>query len=148
MDEDEKKRLAKLLQRQQRKTHAPATLHVWEENGVSVTSLPDDRHEELVSWLRANWDPPHEAVADIGGHLKAIIGEEDLVIVMNFWDWDEAVAVLAPAKGLLRIKGKLRQIYPDGLLIADQRLSSALLVDFDDQADGAAVSVIGPERKL
>lgn len=148
MDDDEKARLAKLLQRQQRKTRAPAMLRVWGENSVSVTSLPDDRHEELVSWLRANWDPPHEAVADVGDHLRAIIGEEDLVVVMNFWDWDEAVAVLAPAKGLLRIKGRLRQIYADGLLIADQRLRSALLVDFDDHADGAEVSVIGVERKV
>ena len=66
---------------------------------------------------------------------------------MNFWDWDEAVAVLAPANGLQAIKGKLRQIYPDGLLIADQRLRSALLVNFDDHADRAEVSVIGSERK-
>jgi hypothetical protein len=147
MDDHDRARLAKLLQRQQRKARTPAVLRAWEKNGVSVKLLPDDRHEELVSWLRANWDPPHEAVADIGDHLRTIIGEEDLVIVMNFWDWDEAVAVLAPATGLLRIKSKLRQIYPDGLLLADQRLRSALIVGFDDHADGAEVSMIGSERK-
>jgi hypothetical protein len=147
MDDHDRARLAKLLQRQQRRTRAPAILRAWKENGVSVTSLPDDRHEELVSWLRTNWDRPRKAVADIGDLLRAITGGEDLVIVTNFWDWDEAVAVLAPATGLLRIKSKLRQIYPHGLLIADQQMGSALLVDFDAHADGAEVSMIGSARK-
>lgn len=147
MDDHEKTRLAKLLWRKQRRHRTPDVLRAWEQQGLCATSLPDDRQEELVLWLRTNWVLPHHTVADVGDHLSAIVGGEDFMIVMNFWDWDSGVAVLAPAQGLLGIKSKLRQIYPDGFLVADQRSQSGLIVDFDDHADGAEVSVIGSELR-
>jgi hypothetical protein len=146
MDGPDKARLAKLLHRQKRRRRAPEILRSWERSGVTATLLADDRHQVLVAWLRANWKQPHQRVTQVRGHLRAIVDDHDFVIVVNVWEWDEAVAVLAPAEGLLRIENELRKIYPDGFLVADQRLQSALIVDFDDHAGGAEVSMVGSEH--
>ncbi len=147
MEDQDKKRLAQLLLRQKRRIRAPALLRAWEENGVGVTLLTDEDHEALVLWLRAHWSKSHQAVTDIGAHLAAICAAENLMIIMNVWDWDKAVAVLVPTEDLLRTQQGLRQIYPDGFLVADQRLRSGLLVDFDDHTASAEVSVIGPRQE-
>ena len=148
MDGHDETRLAELLQRQKRKSHAPAILRAWADRGATATLLADSQHAELISWLRANWRQPDQSVAEIHGHVSAVVGRQHFVIVANFWEWDEAVAILVSATDVLRIENKLRQIYPDGFLIVDQHLQSALIVDFDDHAGGAEVSMIGPERTV
>lgn len=63
---------------------------------------------------------------------------------MDFWAWNDAVVVLAPANALIGITGALKTICPDGFLVADQTLSRGLLVDFDE-IDGARMSLIETE---
>ena len=67
----------------------------------------------------------------------------DAVLVADFWRWDEAITVLVPASSLLHLKHRLLEIYPDGFLAVDQLMTKALLVDFDDHAEGAEIATIG-----
>jgi hypothetical protein len=133
MDDQDKARLTELLQRQKRKASLPAVRRAWEKRGVAIAPLSDDRHKELVAWLRANWPSTLEPVTGIHSDLSKVVGGHDFMILMDFWGWEEAVAALVPAKALSRTEQYLREIYPDGFLIADQQLKSGLLVNFEDK---------------
>jgi hypothetical protein len=81
-------------------------------------------------------------VPDIDGHLVELTLGRGPLLVMDIWSWDDAVGVIATVEGLHRLGSKLREIYPDGLLLADPDLSKALLVDFDEGVEGADIAVI------
>jgi hypothetical protein len=76
-------------------------------------------------------------------HLESVVRDLDAAVVLDFWKWDEAVALIVPTDGLLRVAGRLNTIYPDGFLVADQFMRRALLVNFDDPIDGAEIAEIG-----
>jgi hypothetical protein len=142
MGDSEKARLLELRQRQERKRRTPAVLRAWNGCGVVAAALAQDRQEEVASWLRQRWRAPTEPVANLHDSLASILEGEDLAILMDFWEWGEAVAVLVPSAGLLRTKDRLREIYPEGFLVVNQHLSRALLVDFDDHSRGAEIALI------
>jgi hypothetical protein len=56
-------------------------------------------------------------------------GEATVVIG---WDLDNAPALLVPGHAFAQSSASLRTIYPDGFVAADQSVSRALIVDFDD----------------
>lgn len=143
MDEQQRARLSTLLQRQQRKLRTPIVMDAWRRLGIAVSAVNDERAEQIVGWLRTNWTQPTTPSADLQNELETLTRDADALLVVDFWQWDEAVAVLVPAGGLLRTANELHQIYPDGLMVADQRLSAALLVDFDD-VDGTQVATLRP----
>lgn len=117
-------------------------LESWRSRGVPASALTDERSEQVIGWLRANWREPQGPIADVEHHLQLLTEGVDAVVVLDFWRWDDAVAVLVPVSGLLRITHGLREIYPDGFLAADQSLSKGLLVDFDEHVQGAEIAEI------
>jgi hypothetical protein len=143
MDNQQRARLSTLLQRQQRKLRTPSVLDAWRKRGIAVSAVNDERCEQVVGWLRTNWTQPTTPSDDLQNELETLARDANALLVVDFWQWDEAVAVLVPAGGLLRTASELRQIYPDGFMVADQGLSAALLVDFDD-VDGSQVATIRP----
>lgn len=54
------------------------------------------------------------------------------MLVIVGWDVDEEPALLLSSEGLGRSVAQLRATYPDGFVLLDQPLTSALLVDFDE----------------
>jgi len=144
MDDQQRARLSTLLQRQQRKLRTPSVLDAWLERGIPVSAVNDEKCEQMIGWLRTNWRQPDTPSIDLKSQLETLTRNADALLVVDFWQWDEAMAVLVPAGGLLRTIDKLREIYPDGFMVADQSVSVAVLVDFDDHVACAQVATIRP----
>ena len=62
------------------------------------------------------------------------------MLVIVGWDVEEEPGVLLSSEALIRSVSHLRALYPDGFVLMDQPLTSALLVDFDE-GDHAATYV-------
>jgi hypothetical protein len=142
MDDEKRARLSLLLKRQARASRVPGILEAWRSCGVPATALNHERAEQLIDWVKANWRRPDQRVADSTEYIKQLAASLDVVLFLDFWQWDEAVGVLVPARSALRVSHRLRDIYPDGFLAADQGMSRALVVDFDDHVDGAEIAWI------
>ncbi|MDQ2763906.1 MAG: hypothetical protein M3Y22_10620 [Pseudomonadota bacterium] len=54
------------------------------------------------------------------------------MVVVVGWDVDEEPVVLVPSTALDRSEANLRVTYPDGFVVLDQPLTSALIIDFDE----------------
>lgn len=59
------------------------------------------------------------------------------MLVIVGWDVDEEPGVILSSEALNRSVSHLRVMYPDGFVLLDQPLTSALLVDFDEEDDAA-----------
>jgi hypothetical protein len=145
MDDLDRRRLNALLQRQTRLGRTPRFVAAWREHGVPVTAMNDERSEYLISWVREHWRQPDELISDLEPHLQLATEGHDVLLVLDFWSWDTAVALLVPTIGLRRTSPHLRKIYPDGFMVVDQALSRAMLVDFDDAVSSTAIAEIGPK---
>jgi hypothetical protein len=62
------------------------------------------------------------------------------MLVIAGWNVDEEPGVLLSSEALIGSVSHLRALYPDGFVLIDQPLTSALLVDFDE-GDHAATYV-------
>lgn len=142
MDQKDQARAWTLKRRQARKVRVPAALKAWTELGIAAVALGHERSEVVVTWLRANWREPDEQAGALRPLLEDLAVGLDAVIVLDFWQWDEAVAVLVPSAGLLRIVDRMREIHPDGFLATDPLLTKGLLVDFDDEVRKMGVARI------
>ena len=143
MDDQKRARLATLLHRQTRAGRTPEMLEAWRNLGVRATALSHERSEQVIGWLRANWREPDQLVVDLERHLAPATESLDAIAVLDFWRWDEAVAVLVPASSLLGTARRLQEIYQDGFLAVDQLISTGLLVDFDEHVVGARIALVG-----
>ena len=135
-------RKALLLQRNNRRLRTPAIRSAWRSFGIITSAMTDERCERLIAWLRANWRQPHQPETQLQQRVKAFARGRDTAIVLDFWEWDEAVALIVSSAGLGRMAVHMGTIYPSGFLIIDQQLTSGLLVDFDDQ-DGTQIAELG-----
>lgn len=54
------------------------------------------------------------------------------MVVIIGWDIDNEPALLVRSEALAQPDAVLRAIYPDGFIAADQTLTCALIVDFDE----------------
>jgi hypothetical protein len=142
MDDQKSARLSLLLKRQARARRVPGTLEAWRNCGVAATVLDDERAEQLIAWVKAHWHQPDRSVEGAEQHLKLLADGLEALLILDFWQWDEAVGVLVPTVSTVRIAHSLRSIYPDGYLAADQLLCRALVVNFDDRAEGAEIAWI------
>jgi hypothetical protein len=143
MEDEQKARMALLLRRQARSRRTPVLVEAWRNRAVQVSALSSERSEELVQWLRANWRMPDQHVTHVDQHIAQVVGSNDAVLAVDFWQWEEAIPLIVPTGGLLRNVEYLRELYVHGYLIADQLLSRGLLVNFDEEVEGAEVSQIG-----
>lgn len=62
------------------------------------------------------------------------------MVVVIGWDVDEEPAMLVSSTAFDRSEVNLRATYPDGFVVLDQPLTSALVIDFDED-DRAAVYI-------
>ena len=145
MDEEKRTRLSLLLKRQARKRRVPGILEAWRSCSVRATALSHERAEHFTDWVKANWRSPDERVADSGQCIRQMAAGLDALLFLDLWHWDEAVGALVPARSALRVTSRLRVIYPSGFVAADQALSRALVVDFDDHVDGAEMAWINAD---
>jgi hypothetical protein len=148
MDDQLKTRKASLISRQNRRRRTPLVLDSWRSRGASVSVAEDMRCEQLIDWLRLHWIAPHDHVDQVNTLISEITSGESEVYVADFWSWEEAVVVVAASENLSQFCSRLRDIYPDGYLVANRRLSRALLVSLDEDTDGAEVSLIDLELPL
>src|SRR5579859_4022471 len=139
MDDARRARKALLLQRNNRRLRMPAIRSAWRSFGITTSALDDERCEQLIAWLRAYWRKPRQPETQLQQRIKAFSRGRDTVVVLDFWQWDEAVALIVSSAALGRVAARMSTIYPSGFLVVDQPVTRGLLVDFDDQ-DGTQIA--------
>ena len=92
--------------------------------------LSDVRHDGIVEQLRGS-DTRTRAVGSLQSILAELAGDGDMVLIVG-WGIDNEPALLIRSDALAGAGASLRMLYPDGFLAADQPVTRALIVDFDD----------------
>jgi hypothetical protein len=137
-------RLALLQRHRIRKARAPEVVAAWAVEGVTVSVLPDVRHDAVVEQLRGS-----ATRARLVGSLQGIVAElgqtGDMAVIIG-WDIDNEPALLIRSDALARSGASLRTIYPDGFVATNQPVTRALIVDFEEtgfQADDVRLAESG-----
>jgi len=133
---ENRQHLDDLLRRRRQADRVPSVVEAWETIGVSASPLSADRQAGLVFSLRAAGLRRSSVLPEPSNvPLPKVVGEFapplDMLIVIG-WDVDEEPAVLLSAEAFSKSVGHLRTIYPDGFLLLDQPLATALVIDFDE----------------
>ena len=127
----EKSRVAVLQRRRVRKSRAPDLIARWAAVGVTASALSDLQHEALLDSLRN----PNEDRSRTAGSLSSIVADlgnaSEMVVVIG-WDVDEEPGLLLQSASLAQSNAFFRATYPDGFVAANQPLTRALIVDFED----------------
>ena len=131
---ENRKRLDDLLRRRRRVNRVSAAVAAWTALGVTASPLSNDRHEKLLSLLRsagirrsAELRPSTVPLSDVVSEFSQ---RGDMLVIIG-WDVDEEPGLLVSSDAVCQSVDHLRAIYPDGFVLLDQPLASAMLIDFD-----------------
>ena len=110
-------------------------LEGWAMVGVMASALSADRQRELIGRLRQSplRRTPDQSVSSpdaVSDALADFAAGRDMVVLVG-WHVDEEPALLLSFRALIRALPHLRTVYPDGFVLLDQPLGTALLVDVD-----------------
>jgi hypothetical protein len=141
---ENRQRLDELLRRKRRAGRVPHVVATWAALDVAASPLSADRQVDLIDlWRSAGLGRssklPQPSTDPLSHPVCEFAGCRDMLVIVG-WDVDEEPAVLLSSEGLNRSVAHLRAIYPDGFVLLDQPLTSALLVDFDED-DHAVIYV-------
>lgn len=133
---DNRQRLDELLRRERRAGRVPTVVANWAAVGVAASPLSADRQTDLIGRLRSSGlrrpsELPPPSTHALLPAIREFAGGRDMVVVVG-WDVDEEPVVLVPSTALDRSEANLRVTYPDGFVVLDQPLTSALIIDFDE----------------
>lgn len=137
MDEANQQRMADLLRKSRRKKLVPDIVQKWAARGVSVSSLSDDRQQDLLIKLRTWSHSGYRPITDLRGVILEFLDDLAVAVVVDF-DVKEKPALLIPAQSLSASEKDLRAAYQDGFVIF--REEAALIVDFEEGVGRVNVS--------
>lgn len=141
---ENRQRLDELLRRKRRAGRVPDLIAAWAALDVPASPLSADRQVELIDrWRSAGSgrsnELPHPSTDPLSHPVRAFTKCRDMLVIVG-WDVDEEPAMLISSDGLNRSVAHLRAIYLDGFVLLDQPMTSALLIDFDED-DQTAIYV-------
>lgn len=116
-------RIAELQRRRVRAARAPEVVAAWASAGVTASVLSDMRSDDVIKQLRGS----HRRKRQLGSlqRITAELREAGDMVVIIGWDIDNEPALLVRSEALAQPDAVLR-------IAADQPLTFALIVDFDE----------------